>query len=504
MNNWDNINYQKIESARISGQMLEVKFGDGDLIELPLTTLLPPEVKDIDTASLSVSEYEICFKASPQDVEIPWDRIRVLTDPAFAKEMVKQAEENNKLTGERLRALREKKKIKSGELAAITGLTPQTISRIERGHTDVNFGTLRKILAAMGYTLKDLATHEDLTEAAQPALTFNDIVRKLNKIGLEKAIINKILPLEVRTKLEKSKDTLPELLANEISFHLNRIFGWSGSEIINNDQLMLTNTPAQLAYFKTPSKGNINQIRAYSHYAYYIAKIVNNINVGTPVLEYPGSLKEFKIDFYKRYQSLNLENLINYAWDLGISVVPLNDQGVFHGASWNIDGKHVIVLKQRSQAHARWIFDLLHELYHVFVHLVEVNTSVIEIEELNPFAENYSIEEKEANAFADQFIFDHQAENIVQKSLEIAGYRLDQLKKATLSMSDETGIRADFIANYLAFRLQMNDKNWWGTANTLQITNPDPFNIAKQILNNRTSSEALNTIDNNLLSSALA
>jgi len=104
---------------------------------------------------------------------------------------------------------------------------------------------------------------------------------------------------------------------------------------------------------------------------------------------------------------------------------------------------------------------------------------------------------------ADQFIFDHQAEVIVQKTLETASYRLDQLKKATISIAMETGIREDFIANYLAFRLQMNDKNWWGTANSLQITDPNPFTIAKKVFSRRVSIQNLNTIDKNLLESAL-
>lgn len=503
MNNWDDINYQKIESAEIDGDVLVINFADGDSVDILLTTLLPLQSYNVDKSSMSVNDFDISFDALPEAIVIPWDRIRVLTDATFAKEMVKQADESNRLTGERLKALREKKKIKSGDLAAISGLTPQTISRIERGHTDVSFGTLRKILAAMGYSLKDLANHEILTEAALPVLTFNEILRKLNKSGINASLVNKILPSEIRSRLVNAKEKLPELLLNEISFHLNRIFGWSGIDLIKNDQLSLTETPAQLAYFKTPSKGNINQIKAYSHYAYYIAKIVNRINIDPAEYEYPSDIKEFRNVFYQTYKTLDLEKLINYVWDLGISVVPLNDQGVFHGASWNIDGKHVIILKQKNEAHARWIFDLLHELYHVFVHLEENNTSVIEIEDLNPFANNDSMEEKEANAFADQFIFDNDAETIIQEVLEKANYKLDQLKKATLNVSDITGIKADFIANYLAFRLQMNDKNWWSTASSLQILTPSPFDIAKKVLNERVSVETLNSIDKNLLISAL-
>ena len=90
------------------------------------------------------------------------------------------------------------------------------------------------------------------------------------------------------------------------------------------------------------------------------------------------------------------------------------------------------------------------------------------------------MKKRRANAFADQFIFNHKAEEIVHKSLENANYKLDQLKKAAIAISKQTKIRVDFIANYLAFRLQMNEKNWWGSANSLQIIDPDPFYIAKK------------------------
>ena len=97
----------------------------------------------------------------------------------------------------------------------------------------------------------------------------------------------------------------------------------------------------------------------------------------------------------EKHGEISLEALLDTVWDLGICVIPLTDSGVFHGASWNIDGRHVIILKQKTDSHAKWVFDLLHELYHVFAHLDEDNTSVIEETELNPVDSNDSVEERE-------------------------------------------------------------------------------------------------------------
>jgi transcriptional regulator with XRE-family HTH domain len=500
--NWDT-EYQKIIDTRIDGNKLDVTFANGDHATVSIQSVLPPNYRTVKVGSMTFSEYEITLVGDTEKVVIPWDRIRVITDEAFAKDMVKQAEENSRLVGLRLKTLREKKNIRSGDLADRAGVTPQTISRIEKGHTDVSFATLRKILAAMGNSLQDLASEEELTEEVRPISKYSDILRNLNRSGLDTAIVNKVLPSKLTERLKDIKDALPDLLVSEIAFHLNRVFGWTELDILKKDQLTFNDSPAQLAYFKTPSKGNINQIKAYSHYAYYIANLVNNINVKDPKIEYPGDLEEFKANYYKRYDSLNLENLINFSWDLGISIIPLNDQGIFHGASWNIKGKHAVVLKQRNQSHARWIFDLLHELYHVFVHLEDDNSSVVEMEELNPYANNETPEETEANAFAIQFVFGHDSEDMVLKSLEKCNYRIDHLKKAVLTIAREANIRPDFLANHMAFRLQSNGQNWWAAASSFQITQPDPFVIARTILSERVSIRSLNSIDKNLLESAL-
>src|SRR5207245_1776388 len=145
--------------------------------------------------------------------------------------------------------------------------------------------------------------------------------------------------------------------------------------------------------------------------------------------DYPENIDEFKSEYFKQNQTIDLATLLDFVWNLGICILPLSDSGVFHGASWNIEGRHVVVLKQNTQSHARWIFDLLHELYHVFVHLNKANTSVVEVEELNPFSNNETIEELEANSFANQVIFGNRAEELAEQCVNVAKWDIKNLSK---------------------------------------------------------------------------
>jgi len=275
-------------------------------------------------------------------------------------------------------------------------------------------------------------------------------------------------------------------------------------EIWSNQTLIVKTNPSELAYFKKPSNANENQIRAYCHYAYYLAKIVLKTTVQKPTYEFPGSLEEFKIMYLKSNKELELKSLIDFVWSLGIAVLPLNDPGVFHGASWNIDGRHIIILKQNAKSHARWIFDLLHELYHVFVHLQKENTSVVELEELNPFSDSESLEELEANAFANQVIFGDDAERLAEVCVESAEWKLENLKQAVIKISKKEKIQVDFLANYLAFRLAYQGQDWWATAAKMQISEPEPFSIATEIFKKNVQIQKLNPIDHNLLTTAIS
>lgn len=503
MSKSQNINYQTITTASVQDETLDVTFGDGEHAVVLLSRLLPADTQLTRPVKLEVSSVEVIIATSAGPYVIPWDRLRILTDDEFANEMAEEAEKNARTIGQKIRSLRERQDITAKKLAERAGITAQTITRIERGHTDVSFATLKKILSAMGYGLADLAIEEENEEMEIKPLTYTDLVKKVGVAGVDQTLLRKILPEALVARVAAIRGHIPELLRHEIALYLGKIFNWSENAIWSGHALEMKFSPAQTAYFKTPSVGNIRQIRAYSHYAYYIAEVVTRINNREPAKEYPGDLQEFSQTFYSVYLEFTFEKLLDYAWDMGIAVIPLTDSGIFHGASWNIKGRHVIILKQRVLSHARWMYDLLHELYHVFAHLEEPDTSVVEWEDLNPYATHLAPEELEANAFAEQFVFGTMVSEYVKEVLETANFKMELLKKALTEVADKKNVRADFLANYLAFRLQSGGKNWWATASSFQLNEPSPAAIASKKLYERVSLETLNAIDYNIVTAAI-
>lgn len=332
-------------------------------------------------------------------------------------------------------------------------------------------------------------------------ISWDSIFNKIVKAGISKEFIeNKIIPSSLLTRLKLDKENEA---ANEAVDYLITVFGLNRRNLIESNNLVLSSIPSQSAYYKKPTNANINQIKAYSHYALFIAKTASKACHSLPFNDYPSDIDEFKELLIKKHGKISLEALLDIVWGLGICVIPLTDSGIFHGASWNIDGRHVIILKQKTDSHAKWIFDLLHELYHVFVHLYKENTSVIEETELSPIALNSSEEELEANAFANMFIFNSSADLLAQECVARAGNRTERLKQAVIDTAEETGIRVDFLANYLAFRLQHDGENWWGTANSLQINDPSPLEITRRFLSKNLDINILNQIESNMLSMAI-
>lgn len=376
---------------------------------------------------------------------------------------------------------------------------------------DSDQGYSREIISEEEYDIESLK-NEGLSLIAslrrkyepvqQVKISWDFILRKLIQSGVPRKLIEeKVIPVSLLEKLSDSNASDSIHLAIH---YLSEVFGFEPENLLRSQSLYLSAIPSQLAYFKKATNANLNQIRAYSHYAQFIAKASSKACHNLPYKDYPGDIEEFRDILFEKHGGIDLEGLLDTVWDLGICVIPLTDSGVFHGASWNIEGRHVIILKQKTDSHAKWIFDLLHELYHVFVHLDEDNTSVIEEIELSPVASNDSEEEREANTFANRVIFDSNAENLAKECVRRAENQTPKLKQAVIDTAEENGVRVDFLANYLAFRLQHDGRsNWWGVANGLQVNDPNPIEITREFLTQKLDFKILNQVESNTLTMAI-
>ena len=162
----------------------------------------------------------------------------------------------------------------------------------------------------------------------------------------------------------------------------------------------------------------------------------------------------------------------------------------------------MIVLKQQVRSPACWLFDLFHELYHAGQN---PNASDLAVVEADAIASRRHDDEEEiaASEFAGAALLDGRAHELAEECARSAGGRLERLKTVVSQIATREGVRADALANYLAFRLTLQGENWWGAATNLQRTTPDPWQVARDLLLKQINLSALNEADSTLLLQAL-
>jgi len=154
---WDLPPYQRMASAAHQGNNLAIQFEDGSWATVEAARVLPPGSAGADWTAMTHDAFGIMVPTPSGEAQISWFTIRALTDRDFAAHLATAADKQARQVGLRLRELRHRRDLTSKEVARRAGITPQSLSRIEHDKHDVVFSTLQRILAAMGYSLKDLA-----------------------------------------------------------------------------------------------------------------------------------------------------------------------------------------------------------------------------------------------------------------------------------------------------------------------------------------------------------
>jgi DNA-binding XRE family transcriptional regulator len=169
--NWDRAAMRFASALYLDRQgMLDVTFENGDHFLVATESVLPgvvcspsrrPDSRGAppDWAGLRIGETGDVLEvpASDRVLEIPWDRIRALTDPEFRAHLADRAAERARRIGGRLRAMRLAAGLTPVALAEKVGVPREVVVNLEAGKSEPQTDLIEHIALALGRRLRDFA-----------------------------------------------------------------------------------------------------------------------------------------------------------------------------------------------------------------------------------------------------------------------------------------------------------------------------------------------------------
>ncbi|MGN2670347.1 helix-turn-helix domain-containing protein [Aliivibrio fischeri] len=378
------------------------------------------------------------------------------------------------------------------DLADRLGMKEQQIQRYENTeYSSASFKTLVSIVEAL-----DLKITEDVF-LPKESREKNILLAKLNDAGLDKSFIEKrisprdLMPFEYGLWVDKTVEKL------------NSIFGWTRELLLGDSPLVIGRDGSMVARFKMPVGANEVYTSAYTQYAYSIANIVAN-NSNLEMKEIPQDFQSVRECILAKHNEITFESVLAYVTELGVPVISLNDSGAFHGATWRIEGRNIIVLKQKSRYTSKWMFDLLHELYHASQSQELKEFSVVELSETSDERRNDQ-EEIDANNFAAKVLLGESAELYIEECFKNANGNIAWLKNSVIKVAEKYELNCGVLAYQVANKLDAMSKssgskrNWWGAANNLQENTCEPNLLCFETLLLNINLENLDIKDRDLL-----
>ncbi|MBR0860680.1 ImmA/IrrE family metallo-endopeptidase [Bradyrhizobium diazoefficiens] len=385
-------------------------------------------------------------------------------------------------------------------LAERLGLKEQQIQRYEaERYSSASYQRLRQIAGALGVRIKN-----DILLPVIPG-NFGGLVNKLRQVGLERDfLLRRLLPSADAARASGEVGTQDDdtALSAKVGTILERVFGWPHDNVFGAQALHAPRFAAAEARFKMPAGRRQAATSLYAAYSNYLAVVALKGARSLPKESIPTDPTVMRRYILDRRGAVDLRGALHAAWDLGVVVLPLRDRGTFHGACWRYDGRNVIVLKQTSQHEARWLFDLLHELFHAAQRPDSETLEVVEADETSAERRN-SDEEIAASQFAGEVLLDGKAETLAQAAVRAAKGSVELLKSVVPTIAAKSGVDIGVLANYMAFRLSWQGVNWWGAAANLQADDGNPWMIARDVFVERFPYDVDNDLDRQLLDRAL-
>jgi transcriptional regulator with XRE-family HTH domain len=362
------------------------------------------------------------------------------------------------------------------ELAGKLGLKEQQIQRYESTeYQGASLDRIKQVVKALGINVQQQVFLPD-----QP-ISVEVLLKKLEGLGLEKDfVLRRMVPERLRTAMERG-ESAPDMenIAVQWASSMARVFRVNVRDLFRAGPVEINESAVVAGRFKLPANFAKTKFAAYTVYAHYLALLMLQATPDLMTSPIPASWKHVRRQILARYSELNLNSVVSYCWDMGIPVLPLRDPGIFHGATWRVQGRNVIVVKQQTKSEARWMTDILHEVRHAAENPDLSENSAIEFD---PRSDAYtkSVDEEIATDFAADVLLNGKAEELAEECATACSRRMEWLKTSVHKVATRNGVREDVLANYLAYRLANEGQDWWATAMAMQRTNDDVWKLVRE------------------------
>jgi Zn-dependent peptidase ImmA (M78 family)/transcriptional regulator with XRE-family HTH domain len=389
------------------------------------------------------------------------------------------------------------------DLADILQMKEQQVQRYEdTEYAGASFTRLKEVIQALGLNVR-----EELF-VSEGVVSRSNLFANLARLGFKKEfVLQKLIPKKIAAYLTspilEGEEAIRQMVLQAASI-ISKMLKVDPAQLLGNQQLTLDMGAVYQARFKKASNAKLQKIAPYTIYAQMLALTLLDACRHLESKPIPSTTKEFRKEILDSYGELTFETGLRYAWQLGIPVLPLNDTSHFHGACWRIEGRNVIVLKQKTAFSTRWLFDLLHELRHAAQNPDQQTLDVIETDDDFTREMIGSKDEVDANVFAGQVMLNDRANDLSMQVIKEAGQDMPLFKGKVLKIAAAEGVDAGALANYLAFRLMAEQKvNWWGTAINLQTSGSNHWEAARDEVLQHARFDELPEVERELLMNAL-
>lgn len=360
------------------------------------------------------------------------------------------------------------------QLAERLNVHEQQVQRYEATqYRGASFERLLEVARVLGVQVR-----QDVLFAAP---VFRNGLRYLRELGFSDEFIRRrLLPSD-------NSDEADEMsIAGSSLNRFKRVFGWTAEQLAATLPPPIASSAVGGAFYKLAPGRNATYLEAYTAYAYRIACGAARCASQLPTKPIPPNAREARRQILEGGE-LTLRRIVEWAWELGVVVLPLQDRAAFHGAFWRIGGRNVVIIKQRTGSVERQMHDLLHEIYHASQEPELASRVVLEKD-----APEISREEEEeaAAVYASDVLLDGRADELAMEVVREARNHGPALKSAVPRVATRVGVSVGALANHLAWlmdRQKPNPINWWGPANNLQQKAGSDLAYARQLAFERLS-----------------